>query len=427
MKKILILVVILIIIIVIFLWINQKIQKKNSTDYNLNTEFEKQEHYQTSTKIEKVKIRNKYYAVKDIMDRYLENINHLQEEESSQEAIQSIYGMLAQEYVDEFNLNQNLIKEKYSKYADQEQVEIQNMYLAEKTATINIYFIEGKTLVDQSDFNLMIKTDSKNSTFSIYPEEYMKKYNYSINSTLEQIKIGEQEIIKNEFNQFKYKNIKDETVAVEYFNQFKKMLYVNSQNAYDLLDSEYRDKRFQTQTKFNDYLKKNQSDLSKIEIESYLVNNEDGYKQYVCKDQYGNVYIFEEKAIMDYTVMLDTYTIETDKFRDTYNRAEKNQQKVMMNIDKWIMMLNRRDYEAAYEVLDETFKKNYFGSEQNFEQFMRENYAYHYKVTYSNYEEETDLGIQTISLMDVTEKESKELKIIMKLKDNTDFVMSFNV
>ena len=101
----------------------------------------------------------------------------------------------------------------------------------------------------------------------------------------------------------------------------------------------------------------------------------------------------------------------------------------MMNVDKWVQMINNRDYTAAFNVLDSNFRNNKFGDVEEFENYMRENYPLHYKAQYSDYTEENGTYTLDILLIDVTGKdnEQKQITAIMQLKDNYEFVMSFNV
>ena len=121
-------------------------------------------------------------------------------------------------------------------------------------------------------------------------------------------------------------------------------------------------------------------------------------------------------------------TIQTENFVTEYNNSD-DQNKIMLNIDKWIQMLNNRDYKAAYEVLDETFRNNNFASEEKFEQYMREKFPLHYKLEFGEYSNESDIGMQKIILTDITEEDKNEIQntIIMQLKDNYEFVMSFEI
>ena len=130
---------------------------------------------------------------------------------------------------------------------------------------------------------------------------------------------------------------------------------------------------------------------------------------------------------MEFTMELDTYTIPTEQFKKTYRTANQ-QKRVMMNIDKWIQMLNNRDYTSAYKVLNETFRNNNFGSEEKFVAYMKEKYPLHYKIEFSSFSEEGSAYVQSIKLKEIGSEnaEGKALDIIMKLKEDIDFEMSFN-
>ena len=172
----------------------------------------------------------------------------------------------------------------------------------------------------------------------------------------------------------------------------------------------------------------NKEELTGITVEEYLANVYEEYNEFVCKDKYGRIYVFNVKDPLNYSVKLDTNTILTDKFKTTYDSGD-TKEKVLLNINKWIQMLNNRDYSSAYKALDETFRNNNFGNEDKFEEYMREKYPLHYSITFNEYNEENDVSIVAITLKDITNKDTttKDLKIIMKLNENYDFVMSFEI
>ena len=142
-------------------------------------------------------------------------------------------------------------------------------------------------------------------------------------------------------------------------------------------------------------------------------------------DKYENYYIFRVTDFTEYTVILDNYTIMTANFKSAYDNADV-QGRTMLNCDKWIQMLNNRDYSAAYNVLDETFRNNNFGSVDNFENYMRQNYGEHYDIDFDDFSNEGDTYIQPITLNTISGSgETKEITIIMRLSDNYGFTMSF--
>ena len=116
-------------------------------------------------------------------------------------------------------------------------------------------------------------------------------------------------------------------VSNYYINRYKRLAIAYPELEYNHLDEQYREARFGSLDNFKKYVQKNKEDISKIRASSYMTNYKDGYTEYVVKDQYDNVYIFEEKAVLDYTVKLDTYTLESDKFTSTYKTAT-NKEKV---------------------------------------------------------------------------------------------------
>ena len=57
----------------------------------------------------------------------------------------------------------------------------------------------------------------------------------------------------------------------------------------------------------------------------------------------------------DYSVILDTYTVDLKDFTDKYNSADVST-KVGMNVEKVIEAINDKDYRYVYNKLDETFR-----------------------------------------------------------------------
>ena len=101
----------------------------------------------------------------------------------------------------------------------------------------------------------------------------------------------------------------------------------------------------------------------------------------------------------------------------------------MMNIDKFFQMLNAKDYKAAYEKLDMNFKNNYFKTEQDFENYIKQRVFSYNKVEYVSYNGDIS-GIFKYDLnLKNKQNETQEVSfsVVMQLKEGTDFVMSFNI
>ena len=85
-------------------------------------------------------------------------------------------------------------------------------------------------------------------------------------------------------------------------------MYSNIEKAYNLLDEEYRAKKFQNITNYKNYV--NSLTYSKYELDSFYIEEKDGYKIFGVYDTNGNMFIFKTRGVMQYTVYLDDYTVE---------------------------------------------------------------------------------------------------------------------
>ena len=80
-------------------------------------------------------------------------------------------------------------------------------------------------------------------------------------------------------------------------------------------------------------------------------------------------------------------------------------------------------------MLDDTFKDSNLKTEQEFENYIKAKLPLHYSIEYTTYSNEGSTYAQTIKLSDITEKTSETItmNVIMQLKNNYDYVMSFSI
>lgn len=386
--------------------------------------------------LEKVKDAESFFTVTSCVTQYLDMLNENNDiyygydDNNNYKRIidpyESIRGILSEKYIEENNLTEKNMKIDIPLLKNKVMFVPLQMRVM-KNSNISKFLVYGiiENLDNEyiSDIYLFVNLCETNHTFSIEPIQ--NKYNNldDINYTNE-----EQFIEKNAFNEYISIEVNNEYICKQYLTIYKNIALAKPEIAYQFLQEDYKKKRFGDLSSYEKYLKDNKKELKILQLSQYQVNKYDEYTEYVCKSKDGNLFIFNENAIMDFTLKLDTYTISTDNFKKNYN-VSNEQEKVMMNIDKWVQMLNNRDYTAAYNVLDQTFKNNTFGSEEDFEDYMRNNYSLFYKIKFSDFSEEGTIFVQHITLVDINSdsNEGKELEIIMKLEKDTDFVMSFSI
>lgn len=438
-KKIVLILVIMIIILILCMVLLNRTEKQEISKENFQTDTE----IVYTDEIKKVTQETMFYTVESCINKYYGYIsqnkyndeptdvdNEFTEEDlqiSEELRLTALYHLLNKQYISENSITENNVKNFVKEYDKAVKFSANTMRVLENE-NMSVYAVYGQvenyyTNEKIEDVYFIVELDEKINTFSIEP----------LSNDIENIddiklEIINEDIENNTDNKFTYTRVNEEEASTKYFELYKQSMLNNPKEAYTYLNEEYRNKRFENIENFEKYISNNYQELSGITIRQYLVNRYDDYTEYVCKDQYENLYIFDVTAVKEYTTKLDTYTIPTEKFLETYENATA-QEKVQMNVDKWFSMLNTRDYHAAYNVLDETFKNDNFGSEEAFEAYMKEMYPLHYKISLEDFSEQSDVYTQQIKYYDVTEEDNliNENTIIMQLGEGTDFVMSFFV
>lgn len=380
------------------------------------------------TNLSKVTNVSNYYVVKSCVDKFYNYYAMSFEDNSYSE---NLYNILDTEYVTFKNITKENILKQLPKI-NSSVIDIENMYVSEQNDDMYIYIVDGalreKTTSQITNFRIMINIDSSNRTFSVLLDDYIKS-KYPKLSLNDKLTVNVTSIpIKGTDNLYEFNNISESTYVSDLFSKYKEEILFNTNFAYENLDEEYRNKRFGSLEEFNKYVKSNVKNNVTMKVSKYSKTVNDGITQYVCLDQNGREYIFKETAVMDYKMILDTYTIDLPEFVEKYNNAQDNQ-KVLMNIQKVFEAINAGDYKYVYSKLDDTFKQNNYTQLSNFEQYVKNNLYVSNTVGYKDYQKNGVVYVYNIQLTDATGVNSKviKMKVVMALQQGTDFVLSFSI
>ena len=294
------------------------------------------------------------------------------------------------------------------------------MYIQE-TEEIYSYYINGY-LQDQgknADTYFMVFVDQYNATYSIYP---IKSEYYNNIITLQE-NINVEEIEKNENNVYITVTVSDVEVAQMLLKNYQYLIENDIKLAYEKLDNQYRTKKFSNVERYTQYI--NNIGIKQAKVMQYQKSVYNDYTQYVVLDENGRYYIFKESSVMNYSVLLDMYTVELQEFTDKYNSA-KGEEKVQYNLQLWFSAINDGDYSYAYSKLDQTYKNNNFPTQTDFENYMKTNFYDQNKLGYTSYEKNGDLYIYKMVITNgENSSQTIEKQFVVKLLDGTNFVMSF--
>lgn len=394
---------------------------------------------------------NIYYTVKGILNNYITMIREANGDEYIEfgrlqqsrdeaiaglvdESVNAIYNMFDSSYIEENNIaeeNINTLVQQYRQQGDYSRnvvydLTINEMYVADISTDMD--FILVNFAINSIEDTMLIKIDFVNSTYSIFGKEYLEDKGYNKDTEISNLEISTDSIESNNYNSFNLVNTDDKYVINQYFSEYQTKLLNNTDSAYELLDKDYREKKYEDSQEFNQYVEENYEALQNAYLTKYQINQFDEYKEYVCLDENNNYYIFIERSLTDYEVILDTYTVDLKDFTDKYNSADIST-KVGMNVEKVVEAINDKDYRYVYNKLDETFRNNNFGSLDTFSTYMNENFYPNNEMEYLEFSEEGDTYIYGAKVKNVQEEDSegKDITIIMKLLEGTDFVMSFSM
>lgn len=440
MKKlkliIIMLVILAIIILTSILLLNEK-EEAEITDSETPEELEVEIEEEV---VEDLMERSDYFTIDTCLREYVNNLNinnskyygYNENEEyvclvSEAEKKENIYNLLSSKYTKQNNITVNNLYKNISPLEEKvlfSIIDIKNLQNS-KLKTYAVHFIIENmldySLIDEQ--YVLVNIDEKNLTFSIEPldDEYVN---------IDEIKVNnfEETIIKKENNIFTYPTMTNEDVVREYLSLYKKITLSSPEIMYKLLNEEYKEKKFGSLSKFQEYVEQNKQEIKVATVEKYQIFEQEDYTQYIIMDKQGNYYIFNEKEVMDYSVLLDTYTIDTPQFIEKYNSTNA-QGRMALNLQKFFDAIESNDYNYAYNCLSDGFRNNNFASLESFESYIKGICYSDLDIEYDTFEEKTGLYTYKIKItnLDDNNPSTIEKTFIMQLNDGTDFELSFNV
>ena len=374
---------------------------------------------------------NVFYTVEYCVQKYLNyvsadlNQNYYRETynlEKSEDKYNKIINILNSRFIEKNNINRDNI----SNFIELTNIPISFTALQIKTLEIDnirMYGVYGR-LEEKDEKKIIgykyytVYLDIKNMTFGIEPINNIDSMdNIILEKNIDVIN-------KNEDNLFSYKKIPEEELIYKYQLYLKDAILRYPEEIYNMLNKNYKENKFNNLEEFKTYTVNNKKRFEDMTFEKYLKNNENGITQFVCADKKGRYYIINQDSIMNFTLILDTYTIDIPEFVQKYNEVDI-QGKTALNIQKVVDALNDQDYKYVYNKLANSFKQNYFRTLNDFEEYAKKEFGTENTVEYIKFIKTNNYTTYTIKLKNVEREMTK--KIIMDLQDGTDFVFSFNV
>ena len=300
------------------------------------------------------------------------------------------------------------------KYVVKQAYSTENEYIT-KYYTYGILTIANGNLTatEQEVFNI-IYVDIENNTYLI--EQTTKE---ELSNIKELGKDENIDIPQGTYNNFEYEYVDNVKQMEIYLEDFVFQIFNNIENAYNILNEEYRTKRFGSVNKFVEYVTEKQNQIRNIKIVQYSVEDEAESKVYKGTDEYGNYYHIIENAYMEYEIILDNYTMQD------YSSSNE-EEKIEKSAEKFILMLNSADYTNAYNLLEQTFKETYFPTEQEFINYIKNNW-YERNIIASKEVNSEGICIVTIKNAISTESNQMQKQFKITMGEGMNFEIEFDL
>ena len=364
--------------------------------------------------IEKETDDNKIFAVNEYINQMLSYENN-----EDSEAVRQ----LVSNYQEIESLN---LKQKQSIFY------VQEIYRRESLEKVN-YFVRGILWTVDTDYeetlnDMYFKVDLDYITnalqISVINQQIFNQTTQDTETIVEDFNIE-----LKEYNGFEQKSYSTEEICSKYLSDFIIKLKYDRDLAFEFVDEEYKEQKLNSDIDiFNEYINNNEDRIYNATIQNYLKDIKENSLEYTILDTYNNYYIIESTGGLEYKIILDNYTIETEQFISEYEQATE-QEKVTTNISKVVQWINTKDYTQIYNKLDEEFKQNNFSDLDTFETYIQENFFSFNNMEVQSIEKISDNYICEVQLSSGYGLASEQVTktFIMQLKEGTDFVMSFTI
>lgn len=289
------------------------------------------------------------------------------------------------------------------------------------------YFIKGEISTDLNNYYIRLDLDFNNNTYKLQ-EINMDEYNTEINTEHNESNTKYNSIEKGQYNKYREVGI-DETYSLidGYVEQYKSYIKRDLKKAYEILDDEYKEKKFNNSyDKFVLYIDGIKDEIELKTLDGYSKNEEEVSTEYEANLDGEDVWVFRSSELGKYTILLDNYTIKTQDFIDKYNELSATN-KVGTNIDKIFKMLNNKEYEQIYDCLSDAYKANNFETYTKFENYIKEKFFNYNYIGETKVQEEQQYYVANVKYSNGngSAAEYRKISIIMRLDDDAEFTIAF--
>ena len=126
----------------------------------------------------------------------------------------------------------------------------------------------------------------------------------------------------------------------------------------------------------------------------------------------------------DANIVINEKASEIERLQNMTERA-----RIEYYVTKFMNYLEAENYNEAYSLLNDTYKKNYFQNIGTFEEYVKNNFSKMMDIKYTNFERSGEVYVIWMTVTDAINgnpNEGKEINFVVKENAYNDFELSFS-
>lgn len=314
-------------------------------------------------------------------------------------------------------------EEKTEKFDEVYYLKIEQIYKIERINDTT-YFVE--TTLDDKNVYFVINVDYITKSYNIR-KSTETEYKNAKENNIDTKYLKSIEIKSNDYNKIEDKDLSNEQVMSKYFYNYLQLELTKPEVAFTILEKGYKSQKFGNDiNKYKEYIENNKEKLADTAIVESSVKAIDNSTQYTIVDTYGKTYIIKEYKYTDYTIEIQEDNKENEEYLNKY-LALSPTEKVEENIKRVYQLIDDKEYESVYNLLDSQFKSSNFATLEQFENYAKETFFEYNVLGKITIQEQGQNYVINVPYKDgySSVAEKREKNFVMRLQEKTDFILSF--
>lgn len=314
-------------------------------------------------------------------------------------------------------------EEKTEKFDEVYYLKIEQIYKIERINDTT-YFVE--TTLDDKNVYFVINVDYITKSYNIR-KSTETEYKNAKENNVDTKYLQSIEIKSNDYNKIEDKDLSNEQVMSKYFYSYLQLELTKPEVAFTILEKGYKSQKFGNDiNKYKKYIENNKEKLSDTAIVESSVKASDNSTQYTIVDTYGKTYIIKEYKYTEYTIEIQEDNKKDEEYLNKY-LALSPTEKVEENIKRVYQLIDDKEYESVYNLLDSQFKSSNFATLEQFENYAKETFFEYNVLGKITIQEQGQNYVINVPYKDgySSVAEKREKNFVMRLQENTDFILSF--